>query len=140
VPASGIPRIRVGVDLVGVERMTRLVADHPTSESELFTPRESGYCRRRRRCYEHIAARFAAKEAVLKSLGTGIGARMQWTDVEIVTARTGRPQVKLSGEVARRAQRLGVADVDVSLSHTEGLAIAQAVAVSHPEPATAERG
>lgn len=113
--------------------MSRLVADHPASEAELFTEGESEYCRRRRRCYEHMAARFAAKEAVLKSLGTGLGARMNWTDVEIVTARTGRPQVKLRGEVARRAKRLNVHDVDVSLSHTEGLAIAQAVAVSHPE-------
>jgi holo-[acyl-carrier protein] synthase len=66
---------------------------------------------------------------VLKSFGTGLGARMRWTDVEIVSARTGRPQVKLSGAVADFAERMGIADVDVSLTHTEQLAIAQAVAV-----------
>jgi holo-[acyl-carrier protein] synthase len=114
---------------VGVDRIERLVREHPRSESTLFTERESEYCRARRRCYEHMAARFAAKEAVLKSFGTGLGARMRWTDVEIVSARTGRPQVKLSGAVADFAERMGIADVDVSLTHTEQLAIAQAVAV-----------
>lgn len=126
---SDLPRIRVGVDLVGVDRVARLVEEHPASEATLFTAREREYCRARRRCYEHMAARFAAKEAVLKSFGTGMGARMRWTDVEIVPARSGRPQVKLSGGVADWARRMGIADVDVSLSHTEGLAIAQAVAV-----------
>jgi holo-[acyl-carrier protein] synthase len=115
---------------VGVDRVERLLEQHPRSEAELFTRRESQYCRSRRRCYEHMAARFAAKEAVLKSFGTGLGARMRWTDVEIVTARTGRPQVKLFGEVAEWAKRMGIADVDVSLSHTESLAVAQAVAIS----------
>ena len=128
-PPSDLPRIRVGVDLVGIDRIARLVEDHPDSEETLFTDGERAYCRARRRCYDHMAARFAAKEAVLKSFGTGIGARMRWTDVEIVNARTGRPQVKLSGEVADWARRMGIEDMDVSLSHTEGFAIAQAVAV-----------
>jgi holo-[acyl-carrier protein] synthase len=129
VAPSDLPRIRVGVDLVGVDRVTRLLEEHPASEATLFTAREREYCRARRRCYEHMAARFAAKEAVLKSFGTGMTARMRWTEVEIVPARTGRPQVKLSGGVADWARRLGIVDVDVSLSHTEGLAIAQAVAI-----------
>jgi holo-[acyl-carrier protein] synthase len=119
----------VGVDLVGVDRIERLLAEHPGAEAELFTEGERAYCRARRRWAEHMAARFAAKEAVLKSFGTGMAARMLWTDVEIVSARTGRPQVRLTGAVAEHARRLGVDDVDVSLSHTSGLAIAQAVAV-----------
>jgi holo-[acyl-carrier protein] synthase len=132
VAPSDLPRVRVGVDLVGVDRIARLVEQHPTSEATLFTAREREYCRARRRCYEHMAARFAAKEAVLKSFGTGLAARMLWTDVEIVPARTGRPRVKLTGGVADWARRMGIADVDVSLSHTEGLAIAHAVAVWGP--------
>jgi holo-[acyl-carrier protein] synthase len=80
-----------------------------------------------------MAARFAAKEAVLKAFGTGLGQRMRWTDVEIVNELTGRPRVHLHGEVAAWARRRGMTDpdtfLDVSLSHTDGLAVAQAVAV-----------
>jgi holo-[acyl-carrier protein] synthase len=95
----------------------------------LYTGRELAYCLGKRRRFEHLAARFAAKEAVLKAFGTGLGQRMRWTDVEVVTSVTGRPRVCLYGEVAAWAQRQGLADLDVSLSHTADLAIAQAVAV-----------
>jgi holo-[acyl-carrier protein] synthase len=121
--------VRVGVDLVGVERLAKLVQEHASAEETLFTPRERAYCRRKRRRYEHLAARFAAKEAVLKAFGTGISRRMRWTEVEVLNEDTGRPTVVLEGEVARYAERCGLADIDVSLSHAEGLALAQAVTV-----------
>jgi holo-[acyl-carrier protein] synthase len=74
-----------------------------------------------------MAARFAAKEAVLKAFGTGISQRMRWTDVEVVNERNGRPKVELTGAVAQFAERHGLAGLDVSLSHTEGIALAQAI-------------
>ena len=113
--------------MVGVSRLERLVRNHERSQESLFTQRELDYCRGKRRCYEHMAVRFAAKEAVLKAFGTGISQRMRWTDVEVVNERSGRPTVNLAGAVASFAERHGLADLDVSLSHAEGVAIAQAI-------------
>jgi holo-[acyl-carrier protein] synthase len=122
-------RLRVGVDAVDVERLARLSDDHPGSLGEIFTARELRYCAGKRRRTEHLAARFAAKEAVLKAFGTGISQRMRWTDVEVVNDKYGRPEVTLDGAVAEFADRHGLADLDVSLTHTRGLAIAHAVTV-----------
>lgn len=122
------PQIRVGVDIVGVDRVRRLVTENPEIVPTLFTEREIAYCTGKRRCYEHMAARFAGKEAVLKAFGTGLGQRMRWTDVEIVNEATGRPRVNLTGELAAWALRRGFDTdeerLDISLSHTDGLAIA----------------
>jgi holo-[acyl-carrier protein] synthase len=127
--AASSPIVRTGVDIVAVARVARLASEDARALDEVFTPSELEYCRRRRSSYEHMAARFAAKEAVLKAFGTGIGKRMRWTDVEIAKERSGRPVVRLHGEVADWAQRRGLAAVDVSLAHSAGLAVAQAVSV-----------
>lgn len=128
-------RYRVGVDIVDVARIARLISEQPAIVDTLFTPREQAYCQGKRRRHEHLAARFAAKEAVLKAFGTGLGQRMRWTDVEIVNEVLGRPRVCLHGEVAAWARRRGLTDLDVSLAHTADLAIAQAVAVwRHDRP------
>ena len=126
----------MGVDLVSVARLARLLAEQPEIAESIFTARELAYCAGKRRRVEHLAARFAAKEAVLKAFGTGLGQRMHWTEVEIVNEAVGRPRVCLRGEVAAWAERRGLTDLDVSLSHTADLAIAQAVAVwrRHPAP------
>ncbi len=123
--------IRVGVDIVAVERVRRLVTENAEVIDSVFTTREQDDCVGKRR-FDRMAARFAAKEAVLKAFGTGLAQRMRWTDVEIVRGRHGRPEVGLSGEVADFARRRGLADLDVSLSHSAGLAVANAVAVWRP--------
>jgi holo-[acyl-carrier protein] synthase len=123
------PLVRTGVDIVSVARVARLATEDARALDEVFTADELAYCHRRPRSHDHLAARFAAKEAVLKAFGTGIGRRMRWTDVEIVKERSGRPLVRLHGEVASWAARRGLAAVDVSLSHSAGLAVAQAVSV-----------
>ena len=114
---------------MGVSRLERMIREHPSACEELFTARELDYCRSKRRCTEHLAARFAAKEAVLKAFGTGISQRMRWTEVEVVNDRLGRPEVRLQGAVAEFARRRGLAELDVSLTHTEGLAIATAASL-----------
>lgn len=124
-----VPTFGIGVDVLRVGRMTRLVTENPGIVEAVFTHQEAEYCLGKRRCHEHLAARFAAKEAVLKALGTGLGPGMGWTDVEIVHDVRGRPRVRLHGAVAEWAQRHGMAALDVSLSHTEDVAIAQAVVV-----------
>jgi holo-[acyl-carrier protein] synthase len=122
-------RARVGIDVVGIERVARLVDENEGILDRLFSPREQAYCLRRRRVHAHLAERFAAKEAVLKAMGTGLGPRMRWTDVEIVAEPGRRPAVELHGEAAAYASRRRLVDVDVSLSHTSQVALAQAVTV-----------
>jgi holo-[acyl-carrier protein] synthase len=126
------PKLRTGVDVVGVERLRRLVEGEEERQRELFTARELDYCRGKRRQYEHLAARFAAKEAVLKAFGTGISQRMRWTDVEVVNDSLGRPTIRLDGAVASFAERHGLRDLDVSLSHMENLAVAHAITLWAP--------
>src|SRR5262249_30494931 len=93
-----LPPIPIRPHVVAVERLSRLLSRQPGLRQRVFTERELSYCDSRpRRCAEHLAARFAAKEAVVKALGTGIGTRMRWTDVEVVNALGGRPVVRLYG-------------------------------------------
>lgn len=122
-------RFAVGVDILPVSRMARLVTDNPGILEEVFTRQEAEYCRAKRRGHEHLAARFAAKEAVLKAFGTGLARRMRWTDVEVVHEPGGRPRIALHGEVAVWAARQRLAALEVSLSHTADLAIAQTLVV-----------
>ena len=131
VPMASSPeqQLRVGVDLVDVRRLRRLLSEHADRQSELFTAAELDYCRGKRRRDEHLAARFAAKEAVLKAFGTGVSQRMRFTEVEVLKARSGRPLVRLSGSVASYAERHGLTQLDVSLSHTEETALAHVVSM-----------
>ena len=122
-------RLRTGVDVVGVDRLRRLVEGDEERQRTLFTARELDYCEGKRRKYEHLAARFAAKEAVLKAFGTGVSQRMRWTEVEVLNDSMGRPTIRLDGAVASFAERHGLRDLDVSLSHVEDLAVAHAIAV-----------
>jgi holo-[acyl-carrier protein] synthase len=131
--APAAPRVRIGTDIVAVDRLTRLLAEQPGVAERVFTARELSYCDGRRRSAEHLAARLAAKEAVLKALGTGLGAGMRWTDVEIVNRLGGRPEVRLHGRVAEVAWRLRLRHVDVSLSHVTDLALASAAMVCEDE-------
>lgn len=120
--------LRTGTDLVDVADLGRRLAQQPGLAERVFTYAELKYCRsRRRRCDEHLAARFAAKEAVLKALGTGLSHGVEWTEVEIPKELGGRPRVVLHGSARRIALGLRVREVDVSLSHAAGLAIANAV-------------
>ena len=126
---SGGTGLGIGVDVVGVERVARLVAEHERALGALFTEGELAYCAGKRRRLEHLAARFAAKEAVLKALGTGLARRMLWTDIEVVNDPNGRPRVRLGGEVAALAARRRLRGIEISLAHSAGIAIAQALAV-----------
>jgi holo-[acyl-carrier protein] synthase len=121
--------VRIGVDAVAVERVERLLRDHPQSCAAIFTAGELEYSRGKRRAAEHLAGRFAAKEAVLKAFGTGISRRMRWTEVEVLNEASGRPRVHLAGSAAAFADRHGLTQLDVSLTHTQGLAFAYAIAL-----------
>ena len=115
----------VGIDLVDVERFER---SKPRVRERLFTRAEAAYCVRQRRPALHFAARFAAKEAVLKALGTGWSGGIAWTDVEIAREEHGTASVKLAGKAAARAKKLKVRRWHVSMTHTSTTAAAVAVA------------
>jgi holo-[acyl-carrier protein] synthase len=126
--------VRTGTDLAEVARVEEVMTSQPGLQEQVFTPRELAYCHRRRRTSVHLAGRWAAKEAVLKSLGMGMGPRMEWTDIEVVNDLGGRPRVRLHGEVEAFARSLGVHHIDISLSHSGGFAVAHAVLVYLPNP------
>src|SRR3954454_15456570 len=113
----------VGIDLLEIDRLERALARRPGLADRLFTDTELSYARSRPRPAMHLAARFCAKEAVVKALALEV-----WNphDVEVVSGTTGAPKVRLSGHAAARAAELG-ASVEVSLTHTRGMAGAVAM-------------
>jgi holo-[acyl-carrier protein] synthase len=121
-------RIRVGVDVVGVERLERLVRDDEDRQRELFTQRELDYCSGKRRQYEHMAVRFAAKEAVLKAMGLGLGA-CGWREIEVTRAESGVPSIVLHGRARALADERGIRSWRLTMTHTHRLAEAIAVAL-----------
>lgn len=123
VPPSHV--IGAGIDLVDVARFERST---PRLRERLFTRAEAKYCSLQRRPAEHYAARFAAKEAVLKALGTGWSGGIAWTDVEIVALDHGGAGVKLSGLAAKRAKQLKIRRWNLSLTHTTTTAAAVVIA------------
>jgi len=119
--------IGIGIDAVEVERFRAVMARTPSIEGRLFTPAERAYGRQAKDPVPRLAARFAAKEAVMKALGVGLGA-FAFRDVEVVKAPSGAPSLSLTGRAADLAARRGVTSWHVSLTHS-GL-VAEAVAVA----------
>jgi holo-[acyl-carrier protein] synthase len=120
--------IGIGIDTVEVDRFRRVLQKRPGIADRLFTPAEQAYGRRQRDPSERLAARFAAKEAVMKALGVGLGA-FAFRDVEVVKAPSGAPSVALTGRAATLAAERGVTDWRLSLTHSSLVAEAVAVAL-----------
>ena len=120
-----------GIDLVDFPRIEQMVKRHGSRFlDKVFTDTEQAYARANKNHMEKLAGRFAAKEAVLKLMGTGWQGKIAWTDIEIVNNPAGQPQVNLSGEVQKIADRLGIKQISVSITHTANFAIASAVAIA----------
>jgi holo-[acyl-carrier protein] synthase len=118
-----------GIDLTSVERIQRLLVDHPDRFLlRCFTETERQYAANRREAATHYAARFSAKEATLKALGTGLRFGIEWTDIEVQNDGLGQPTLHLTGKAAEIAAKLGVTHWFLSLSHTAGLASASVIA------------
>lgn len=118
----------VGVDLCDVDRLRESMARTPGMRKRLFSPSEQEYCERRRDPAERYAARFAAKEAVLKALGVGLGACALY-DIVVVNEKSGAPRLVLEDSAARLAAEKGVTSWHLSLTHTSSLAQATALAL-----------
>lgn len=120
--------VGIGIDLVETERLRRTLARHgERAQRRLFSERELADCEDRVDTSECLAARFAAKEAALKALGTGKVPGIRWTDLEVLRMGSGRPQLELGGEARAQAERLGASGAWLSLSHEAGMACAVVV-------------
>jgi holo-[acyl-carrier protein] synthase len=119
--------IGMGMDLCGIERMAGLVArNEGRFEARVFTEAERAYCRARGQPAQHFAARFAAKEALLKALGAPDG--LSWHELEVFHTPEGRPALRLRGAARRAARKLGVQRLHLTLTHSEGMAVATVIA------------
>ena len=118
----------IGIDVVEVERIASSMAEFGDRFSQkIFTEPEREYCDKQKNPSIHYAARFAAKEAVAKALGTGIGKDLAWLDMEIRRRPSGEPEVFLSGDGEKFANSINVAEIKISLTHAEHYAAANAV-------------
>lgn len=117
-----------GIDIVAISRFERFVEENNLALFQrLFTTGELEYCATRKRSAQHYALRFAAKEAFLKALGTGLRGSLSWRDMEVVHDANGKPELKLSGEAERRFVNKGLGKCFLSLSHDGGCAVASVI-------------
>ena len=118
----------IGTDIVAIERFQRFVdAGNSAIFERLFTPAERSRCENRKDAASCLAARFAAKEAFLKALGTGLRDGISWQDMEVSNNALGKPELILSGKAAEQFQANGLIRAQLSLSHDGGSAIAMVV-------------
>ena len=122
--------VGIGTDIVECLRIAQMIERH----GELFlrrvyTRHEVDYCSSRKAATQHYAGRWAAKESVLKAIGTGWVRGITWRDVEVLSDQGGKPSIFLSGGAADAARRLGIEEVQISISHCRTHAIAYALAV-----------
>ena len=114
----------IGVDIAEVDRIKRSISEGNHFKKRVFTEVEQNYCDSNKNSAESYAARYAAKEAFFKALGTGWRGELKFTDLEVVNNELGKPLVHLHNEAQRMAKEMGVKSVHISLSHTKETAIA----------------
>ena len=126
-----------GIDLVDCPRIEEMIKRHGERFiRRVFTATEQAYAEANKNEIEKLAGRFAAKEAILKLMGTGWRGKIAWTDIEIINNSTGQPEVTLDGEVKKIADKLGIKHISVSITHTANFAIASAVAMAQSNEGT----
>lgn len=126
----------LGTDIVECVRIRKMIADHgELFLQRVYTDKEIRYCQARRQAAEHFAGRWAAKEAVLKALGTGWRRGISWRDVEIRNDPSGQPKVAVRGEAKEIAKRMRLKDILITISHCRQFATAYAIAVRKEQTA-----
>ncbi len=123
-----------GIDLVDCPRIEQMIKQHGDRFiKRIFTAAEQAYAEANRNKVEKLAGRFAAKEAILKLMGTGWQGNIAWTDIEVKNNSAGQPEVTLTGQVKQIAEKLGIKHISISITHTANFAIASAVALAKKE-------
>jgi holo-[acyl-carrier protein] synthase len=120
--------VGLGLDITEVDRIEAAITRYGRAFLErIFTPSEIAYCQKHRNHAERFAGRFAAKEAAMKALGTGWTRGVRWVDIQIVREPSGKPTLKLSGATREIADRLGVTNIALTITHSGNTALAQVV-------------
>jgi holo-[acyl-carrier protein] synthase len=120
--------VAIGIDIVEIARIEEIFARRGERfRNRIFTQAEINYCERRASRLESYAARFAAKEALMKALGTGWGGGIGWRDIEVLRAETGAPMIQLYGRALERMSEIGAQKAHLSLTHSRDIAIAQVI-------------
>ncbi len=123
----------IGTDIIECVRIRQMIERHgELFLRRVFTEREISYCQNRKRAIEHFAGRWAAKEAILKAIGTGWGNGIAWTDIEIRHDPAGKPHVMVCGGAKDTMVQARIADILVSISHCRAYATAYALALKEP--------
>jgi len=126
--------IGIGTDIVECLRIARMIERHADLFLQrVYTSYEIEYCSARKAATQHYAGRWAAKEAVLKSMGTGWSQGIRWKDIEVRNNPAGQPSIAIGGRSREVCEELGIADILVSISHCRSHATAYAMAVGRDE-------
>ena len=126
--------VGIGTDIVECLRIAKMIERHAELFlTRVFTEHEIDYCTARKASTQHYAGRFAAKEAVLKALGTGWTRGIQWRDIEVRNEMGGKPRIALSGGARELCEKLRIVEMQISISHCRTHATAFAVAVGREE-------
>lgn len=112
----------VGLDIIEVARVGRLIDKGQGFKERIYTPREIEYCESKRNKAQNYAARFAAKEAFMKALGTGWRKGLAFHHIEVVNNELGRPEIVLHGQAKIIAEKAGITNINISISHLKDLA------------------
>jgi len=120
--------VGLGLDIAETDRIAAAITRHGAAILErLYTAREVAYCESHKNKFERYAARFAAKEAAMKALGTGWTRGVRWRDIEVANASSGKPSLRLDGIARQIADQLGVSSISLSITHSGNLALAQVI-------------
>ncbi|MBN1406015.1 MAG: holo-ACP synthase [Candidatus Omnitrophica bacterium] len=123
--------IGTGIDIVEISRVKNACRKWKDKFlKRIFTEKEIEYSRQKPFSFQHLAARFAAKEAVLKAFGDGFSKRVEWTEIEVWNEKSGRPIVKLYGHLKQLKDDRGIKDIIISLSHARNYAVASAILIA----------
>ncbi len=131
--------VGTGIDIVEIDRIRRAVKKWGENFlSKIFTPREIKYSNSKRSAYQHLAGRFAAKEAALKALGVPRRTEVWWTQIEVFNDREGRPHMEFHKDALKLKKKRGVGKVLISLSHSKNYAVANAILLKCPKAARSQ--
>ena len=122
--------VGLGTDIVEIVRIGKMIERHgELFLNRIYTEEEIRYCQRRKESYEHFSGRWAAKEAVMKALGTGFIRGISWQDIEVASHKSGQPAIRLYAGARERARSLEIDDILISISHCRAYATATAIGI-----------
>ena len=128
--------VGLGTDIIEIVRIGQMIERHgELFLNRVYTGDEIRYCQRRKESYQHFAGRWAAKEAVMKTLGTGWTRGVSWRDIEVATKKSGQPTINIQGGAGELAERMGIDEILVTISHCRTYATATAIAIRHEKDA-----